>query len=95
MRLQQTYDLPPAVISDGIAPDVPSVARMSADDTFALGKAAYGKLDYQECELWMKETLRLLDIGRIQGEGPSKFDVLDFLAYSEHMVRPVPVSSHG
>ena len=86
MRLQQTYDLPPAVISDGIAPDGPSVAKMSADDTFALGKAAYGSQDYQESELWMKETLRLLDIGRVQDEGPSRFEVLDFLAYSEHVV---------
>jgi len=86
MRLQQTYDLPPAVISDGIAPDGPSVAKMSADDTFALGKAAYGSQDYQESELWMKETLRLLDIGRVQDEGPSRFEVLDFLAYSEHVL---------
>lgn len=86
MRLQQTYDLSPATMSDGIAPGVPSTTRMSADDTFALGKAAYGNRDFQECELWMKETLRLLDKGRVQGTGPSRFDVLDFLAYCEYSV---------
>lgn len=87
MRLQQTYDLSPATMSDGIAPDVPSTTRMSADDTYALGKAAYGNRDFHECELWMKETLRLLDIGRVQGVGPSRFDVLDFLSYSEYTVK--------
>ena len=94
MRLQQTYDLPPATMSDGIAPDVPSTTRMSADDTFELGKAAYGKKDYQECELWMKETLRLIDIGRIQEDGPNRFDVLDFLAYAEYSVRYLVIFSN-
>eukprot|EP00795_Rhopilema_esculentum_P013260 gene13260-4092_t len=83
MRLQQTYDLPPATISDGIAPDVPSSTRMSADDTFAIGKEAYMKEDYVECELWMRETLRLLGIGRTQGKAPSRFEVLDYLAFAE------------
>ena len=86
MRLQQTYDLPPATISDGIAPDVPSSTRMSADDTFAIGKEAYLKEDYVECELWMRETLRLLGIGRTQGKAPSRFEVLDYLAFAEQEV---------
>lgn len=74
-------------MSDGIVPDMPLISRMDAEDAYAIGKEAYSKGDFEGCKLWMHETIRLKEMGRIQGKGPTLFDILDFLAFAEYAVR--------
>ena len=74
-------------MSDGIVPDMPLISQMDAEDAYAIGKEAYSNGDFEGCKLWMHETIRLKEMGRMQGKGPTLFEILDFLAFAEYAVR--------
>uniref|UniRef100_A0A3Q1H8T8 procollagen-proline 4-dioxygenase n=1 Tax=Acanthochromis polyacanthus TaxID=80966 RepID=A0A3Q1H8T8_9TELE len=81
MRLQDTYQLDTNTISTGELPGSSSVASLTVDDCFDLGKVAYSEADYYHTELWMAQALKQLD----QGETPGLMDtvtILEYLSYS-------------
>ncbi|XP_051795814.1 prolyl 4-hydroxylase subunit alpha-1-like [Acanthochromis polyacanthus] len=86
MRLQDTYQLDTNTISTGKLPGSSSVASLTVDDCFDLGKVAYSEADYYHTELWMVQALKQLD----QGETSKLVDavtVLDYLSYSVYKQR--------
>eukprot|EP00794_Sanderia_malayensis_P017572 gene17572-19324_t len=92
LRLQQTYNLSPATFSDGLAPNASTASQMNAEDAFAIGKVAYNNEDFVEAEMWMTESVRLLNIGRRADNKTTpdesfKFEVLDYLAWAEYSNR--------
>ena len=82
------YHLPSATIADGIEPDASTVSRMNAEDTYTFGRDAYINNDFKMTEVWMGETLRLINLGRVEGldRKVNKSDVLDHLAWAEYSV---------
>ncbi len=69
---------------------------MNAEDAFAIGKEAYSNADFNEAEMWMREALRLMGIGRGMGTSANSdthFEVLDHLAWAEYSVNGVSFNS--
>uniref|UniRef100_A0AAQ5XIS4 procollagen-proline 4-dioxygenase n=1 Tax=Amphiprion ocellaris TaxID=80972 RepID=A0AAQ5XIS4_AMPOC len=77
MRLQDTYQLDTNIISTGELPGSSSVASLTVDDCYDLGKVAYSEADYYHTELWMVQTLKQLD----QGETSNLVDAITVLDY--------------
>uniref|UniRef100_A0A3Q1APP1 procollagen-proline 4-dioxygenase n=1 Tax=Amphiprion ocellaris TaxID=80972 RepID=A0A3Q1APP1_AMPOC len=77
MRLQDTYQLDTNIISTGELPGSSSVASLTVDDCFDVGKVAYLEADYYHTELWMAQALKQLD----QGETPGLVDTVNVLDY--------------
>uniref|UniRef100_A0AAQ5XJ41 procollagen-proline 4-dioxygenase n=1 Tax=Amphiprion ocellaris TaxID=80972 RepID=A0AAQ5XJ41_AMPOC len=81
MRLQDTYQLDTNIISTGELPGSSSVASLTVDDCYDLGKVAYSEADYYHTELWMVQALKQLDQGETSGLVDA-VTVLDYLSYS-------------
>uniref|UniRef100_A0A3Q1CPB2 procollagen-proline 4-dioxygenase n=1 Tax=Amphiprion ocellaris TaxID=80972 RepID=A0A3Q1CPB2_AMPOC len=77
MRLQDTYQLDTNIISTGELPGSSSVASLTVDDCFDVGKVAYLEADYYHAELWLVQALKQLD----QGETPGLVDAVTVLYY--------------
>lgn len=58
-----------------------------ADDAFAIGLTAFDRQKNQLSQSWLDEALQLLDHGvYFHGKKPSRFEILDHLAWLEYLV---------
>ncbi|CAI5447148.1 unnamed protein product [Caenorhabditis angaria] len=80
LRLQDTYKLDTADLSNGIIGGEKVSNKLNGHDTFEVGRAAYNQKDYYHCLMWMQVALN-----KIENENPKSVEeseILEYLAYS-------------
>ncbi|CAI8018519.1 Prolyl 4-hydroxylase subunit alpha-2 [Geodia barretti] len=92
LRLQDTYRLSPSLITSGKL-GTTTTLPMTSEDSYEMGRIAYGAEDYQHTRDWMKETLRLFD-----EEGDSSTvdlsGVYDHLSFAEYKLGNLKRAAH-
>lgn len=89
LRLQETFSLSAHEIVEGISKDVP-IAKLGAEDAFDIGRKTYLQSKHDITTGWMREALRLLEVNRGVNDGaPTRYEVLDHLAWSEYVSNDV------
>lgn len=88
-RLQEVYALKPVDFSEGRfgRKVLSSDYMLGPMDTYVIGRNSYQDGDFINTRDWMRETLRLMELGvHNDSEYPTTVDVLDHLAYAEYKV---------
>ena len=96
-RLQDVYELKPFDFTGGqygIHTALGSI--LTAMDAYNFGRGAYVTEDMKNTQQWMQESLRLLDMEADNPKDkPSRFSVLDHLAWSSYQVTILFVSYYS
>lgn len=80
LRLQDTYKLDAHDLANGIMHGEQIGHKLTAHDTFEVGRAAYNQRDYYHTLMWMQVALN-----KLENESPrtvEEEDILEYLAYS-------------
>ncbi|KAJ1369161.1 phytochrome 2 [Parelaphostrongylus tenuis] len=80
LRLQDVYRLDTTDLSNGIIMGEKVAHKLSAHDSFEVGRAAYNQRDYYHTLTWMQTALN-----KLENENPRTIDeaeVLEYLAYA-------------
>lgn len=87
-RLQDVYELRPFDFTGGqFGIHTALGSFLTAMDAYNFGRGAYVSEDMENTKQWMQESLRLLDMEADNPkEKPSRFSILDHLAWSSYQV---------
>ena len=87
-RLEDVYELKPFDFTGGqFGIHTALGSFLTAMDAYNFGRGAYVSEDMENTQQWMQESLRLLDMEADNPkEKPSRFSILDHLAWSSYQV---------
>jgi len=86
LRLQETFDISSQEMLQGFGSRFIHSSALGADDAFEIGLTAFDRQKNQLSRSWLDEALQLLDLGvYFHEKKPSRFEILDHLAWLEYL----------
>ncbi|XP_048590324.1 prolyl 4-hydroxylase subunit alpha-1 isoform X4 [Nematostella vectensis] len=82
-RIQHTYNITAHTFVNGKLPGCPAPSKLTADDCFELGTAAYGGEQYARAREWLEEADRILKEEH-QETATSRIEVLEYLSWLQY-----------
>ncbi|EDO36288.1 predicted protein, partial [Nematostella vectensis] len=82
-RIQHTYNITAQTFVNGKLPGCPAASKLTADDCFELGTAAYGSEQYTRAREWLEEADRILKEEH-QETATSRIEVLEYLSWLQY-----------
>ncbi len=80
MRLQDTYQVEPADLANGVLKGFRSGVELTANECFELGRQNYNNGDHYRSSIWMQQAVRKWE--EEAEKTVAKADILEYLAFS-------------